>query len=175
MTGKTIILGMLAIALLTGGSIYYLQVYAYYEDVTAQVEKIQLTSASTGQLENIMFENVKAIDSNSSPLRYRACFEVTQSLDALTATYEIYDDIAPRIAPGWFDCFDAEQIGNDLEAGLATGFLGVKDFKYGIDRVVAVYPDGRAYSWHHINPCGDVVFDGRPAPADCPPVPESLK
>ncbi len=41
-----------------------------------------------------------------------------------------------------------------------------------IDRVVAIHEDGRGWIWDQINHCGEVVFDGQPAPADCPPAPE---
>ena len=53
--------------------------------------------------------------------------------------------------------------------------MGVENISYGIDQVVAVFPDGRGYVWHQINPCGSVVFNGDPAPAGCPPVPENLQ
>lgn len=174
MIARIIILGMVVIALIAGAAMYYLQVYAYYDDVSAQVENVQLTSVVTNEPEGILFENIKAIDSSSSPLRYRACFDTGLSLALLTETFEIYDDAEPRVAPAWFDCFDAVQIGADLEAGTAVAFLGNRDIQYGIDRVIAVYPDGRAYAWHQINFCGDVVFDGNPAPPECPPAPEGL-
>ncbi|MEM6308196.1 MAG: DUF6446 family protein, partial [Pseudomonadota bacterium] len=73
-----------------------------------------------------------------------------------------------RNAPNWFDCFDASQIGADLEQGTATAFTGVRNYEYGIDRVVAIYPDGRGFIWHQINDCGDKLYDGSPASADCP-------
>ena len=174
MIARIIILGMVVIALIAGAAMYYLQVYAYYDDVSAQVENVQLTSVVTNEPEGIFFENIKAIDSSSSPLRYRACFDTGLSLALLTETFEIYDDAEPRVAPAWFDCFDAVQIGADLEAGTAVAFLGNRDIQYGIDRVIAVYPDGRAYAWHQINFCGDVVFDGNPTPPECPPAPEGL-
>jgi hypothetical protein len=43
---------------------------------------------------------------------------------------------------------------------------------YGIDRIVAITEDGRGYVWHQINDCGEVVFDGEPAPENCPEPPE---
>ena len=174
MIARLAILGMLVIALIAGAAIYYLQVYAYYDDVTENVENVQLISVVSGEPEEILFENIKAIDSTSSPLRYRACFDTGLSLALLTETYEIYDEAAPRVAPGWFDCFDAVQIGEDLTNGGAVAFLGNQNIQYGIDRVIAVYPDGRAYAWHQINFCGEVVFDGNPTPAECPPAPEGL-
>lgn len=174
MMARIAILGTVVIALLAGGALYYLQVYAYYDDVSMNVEKVQLTSVVSSDPEGILFENVKAIDSNSSPLRYRSCFNTGMSLALLTETYEIYDDAEPRVAPRWFDCFDAKQIGADLEGGVAVAFMGNHDIQYGIDRVIAVYPDGRAFAWHQINSCGVVVFDGNPTPPECPPAPEGL-
>ncbi len=174
MIARIMILGTLVIALIAGAALYYLQVYAYYDDVSANVENVQLTSISTGEAEGILFENIKAIDSSSSPLRFRACFDTGLSLALLTETYEIYDDAEPRVAPTWFDCFDAERIGADLEEGQAIAFLGTQNVQYGIDRVIAVYGDGRAFAWHQINFCGEVVFDGNPTPPECPPAPEGL-
>jgi len=108
---------------------------------------------------------------------YRNCgdslFITPISQATLTETFVIRDDAEPRVAPGWFDCFDAAQIGADIENGDAIAFLGVENVQYGIDRIVAVYPDGRAFAWHQINACGEVVFDGNPVPEGCPPKPES--
>jgi hypothetical protein len=73
-------------------------------------------------------------------------------------------------APGWFGCFDAEAIGEALKEGRAVAYLGEENIHYGIDRVVAVMDDGRAFAWHQINACGAVVFNGEPAPEGCPPV-----
>lgn len=175
MIGRIWIGLILITALIAGVALYYLQVYAYYTDVLPANADVELVSVVSGVAEPIAFENFRAIDSDSSPLRYRACFDMPASLAMLTETYEIADNAEPRVAPGWFDCFDARQIGADLEAGVAIGFLGQKDVKYGIDRIVAVYPDGRAYAWHQINACGEVVFDGNPAPEGCPTPPESTR
>ena len=103
MIARIAILGILVIALIAGAALYYLQVYAYYDDVSGNVEEVQLTSVVSGEAEGILFENIKAINSDSSPLRYRACFNTGLSLALLTETYEIYDGAEPRVAPGWFD------------------------------------------------------------------------
>ncbi|WP_242650469.1 DUF6446 family protein [Cognatiyoonia koreensis] len=161
-------------ALVAGIAMYYLQVYAFYEEVPVDEENVQLTSLMSGTPEVILSENFQGIDSDSSPVRYRACFETDLSLALLTETYVGIDDAVPLVAPGWFDCFDAAQIGGDLEDGTALAFMGVENVTYGIDRVVAVYPDGRGYVWNQINFCGEVVFDGDPVPEECPTPPESL-
>lgn len=161
-------------ALIAGIALYYLQVYAYYDEVQASPTEVQLTSVSSGVAEPIPFDNFEGIDSDSSPIRFRACFATPLSQAMLTETFEIYDNAEPLVAPDWFACFNAEQIGADLANGDAIAFLGTENIHYGIDRIIAVYSDGRGYAWHQINECGEVVFDGNPAPENCPPAPESL-
>ena len=173
MTGKVLTLVLVISAALAGGLMYYMQVYGFYQPVEATgVEDVQLTTVSGGVPEAILSENFKAIDAESSPLRYRACFETSLSQAMLTETYELYADPVPNVAPAWFDCFDAAAIGEALEKGDALAFLGTANVTYGFDRVVAIFPDGRGFVWHQINICGKEVFDGNPPPAGCPPPPE---
>ena len=176
MTGKILTMILLLSAVLAGGAMYYLQVYGFYQEVQPDnVEDVQLTSLVSGLPEPILYENFKAIDAESSPLRYRACFETPMSQAMLTETYVIYDDPVPNVAPGWFDCFDAAAIGSALEEGAAVAFLGTSNVIYGFDRVVAVTGDGRGFVWHQINACGETVFDGDPAPEGCPPPPDPAR
>ena len=79
----------------------------------------------------------------------------------------------PLNAPGWFGCFDAARIGADIASGAARTVLARANAPYGFDRVMALYPDGRAYVWPRINACGEAVYDGQPAPAGCPPPPSA--
>lgn len=174
MIARALILAIALMAVVAGAALYYFQVYAFYDEVTAEeTGGVLLTRADTGEPEPVSFEGFRAIDSNSSPVRYRACFTPVQAPADLAATYRAYPEAEPLNAPGWFDCFDAAEIGAALETGAAFALLGVENVTYGIDRVVAVMPDGSARAWHQINRCGEVVFDGNPAPADCPPAPES--
>ena len=86
-------------ALVAGALMYYLQVYAYYNEVAAeQVGGVQLVGLSSGVAEPILFENYKGIDSDSSPIRYRSCFDVPQSLAMLTETYVMYPQAEPLLA-----------------------------------------------------------------------------
>ena len=170
--GKVLGIMLILSGVVAGAAMYYLQVYAFYEEITASDDDVVLTSLFSGEPEPILFDKFAGIDSDSSPIRYRACFETPTSLALMTETYVIVDEAEPLVAPGWFDCFDAETIGADLEAGTAIAFMGTENVQYGIDRIVAVYPDGRAYAWNQINACGEVVFDGDPAPEGCPTPPE---
>jgi Family of unknown function (DUF6446) len=173
MNGKAIVMILVASGAVAGLAMYYLQVYGFYEEVSAtDVADVQVTTVSGGQPEPILFENFKGIDAESSPLRYRACFETPMSQAMMTETYVIYDDAVPLNAPGWFDCFDAAEIGAALEDGSAIAFLGTANVVYGFDRIVAVTDDGRGFVWHQINHCGEEVFDGNPPPEGCPLPPE---
>ena len=166
--------GFIVITALVGGvSMYYLQVYAFYDEVPINGhDDVMMVTLAGDAPEPILYEDFQAIDSDSSPIRYRACFTTNQSLAMMTETYAPYEGAEPRLAPKWFDCFDAKAIGAALEDGSAVAFLGTPNVQYGIDRVVAVLPDGRGFVWHQINHCGAVVFDGQPAPEDCPQPPK---
>lgn len=171
--GKFLGAVILISAVMAGVAMYYLQVYHFYEEVQGNGETdVMLVSLSSGVPEPVLYDGFKAIDASSSPIRYRACFTTSMSHAMLSETYEIYETAEPLVAPKWFDCFDAEAIGADLEAGRALAFLGQRDIQYGIDRIVAITEDGRGYAWHQINHCGEVVFDGNAAPEDCPEPPQ---
>ncbi|SDW69188.1 DUF6446 family protein [Roseicitreum antarcticum] len=164
--GKFLTIVLVVCAALAGGGMYYLQVYAYYDRLPPQ-DTIALT-APGGIARAASVADFEGIDSDSSPIRYRACF----TLDSVAGA-ALYEGATPLIAPRWFGCFDAEQLSDDLEAGAAQAVLSQSNFRYGFDRVVAHYPDGRAYAWHQINRCGEALFDGNPIPFGCPVPPPS--
>ncbi|MFU8882885.1 MAG: DUF6446 family protein [Rhodobacterales bacterium] len=171
--GKFLSILILTAALIGGGAMYYLQVYGYYDQIDASgPDDVLAVTLASGLPEPMPHAAFQAIDSDSSPIRYRACFRTSLTPDEIAATYQPYPRAVPLLAPKWFDCFDAREIGAALEDGSAQAVMGVENIRYGIDRVIAVMPDGRGFVWHQINRCGAVVFDGQPAPDDCPPPPE---
>lgn len=170
--GKILSASIIICAILAGGLLYYTQVYAFYDPVPATGEDVVLTSVDEGAM-LIPYTDFEAIDSTSSPIRYRACFLTDVPLDALEAEFVAYPRAEPLEAPGWFGCYSADGIGAALEAGKAKAFLAVENITYGIDRIAAIFPDGHGYMWHQINRCGEVVFDGQPAPDGCPEPPET--
>ena len=170
--GKFLVLLIMVSAVGMGAAIYYLQVYAYYEEVALRPgEDVMMTSAVSGAVVPVPYDNFQAIDSQSSPIRYRACFTTPLDREALIGGYVPVKEPGPTVAPGWFDCFDAVKVGTALEEGRALAFMGTENVKYGIDRIVAIDEDGRGFVWHQINRCGAIVFDGNPAPDDCPQPP----
>ncbi|HHS94895.1 MAG TPA: histidine kinase [Rhodobacterales bacterium] len=151
MNGKIVGSFVVLSALIFGAVVYYTQVYAFYEEVSADTAHMTLVNIATGQPEPVLVDGFEGIDGSSSPIRYRACFTLPQRLATLTETYTPYPTPTPLIAPGWFDCFDAEAIGAALERGEAMAFLSQTEIADGVDRVVAVFPDGRAFAWHQLN------------------------
>mmetsp|Transcript_29250 Transcript_29250/g.56667 ORF Transcript_29250/g.56667 Transcript_29250/m.56667 type:complete len:172 (-) Transcript_29250:399-914(-) len=166
MSGKIIGIVIMLSALIGGIALYYLQVYGFYEEVQAQ--EVQLVSVVSDAPEPIPFADFEAIDADSSPIRYRACFTTDMSLALLTETYVGLEDATPRNAPGWFDCFDAEAIAAELDAGTALPFLSQKNIEFGVDRIVAITEDGRGYVWHELNDCGEKAYDGTIVGEECP-------
>ena len=156
MNGKIVAGSIVLVALIAGSAMFWLQEYAYYAPVAfAPGQEVMLTPL-TGPPEPMQVDHISGIDAASSPLRFRACFHTAMPLDLLTEGYTVYDKAVPLNAPGWFNCFDAAAIGAALESGQAVAFLGQAGVATDIDSVVAVFPDGRAYAWHQINPKADV-------------------
>jgi len=172
MNGKIIGIVIMLSAAAAGAALYYLQVYGFYETVEAR--DVQMVSLATNAPEPILADNITAIDAESSPIRYRACFDTPVSLAMATETYVLMDQVTPRNAPDWFDCFDAAALGAELEAGTALAFLGAKNVHYGVDRIVAITDDGRGYVWHELNDCGEKAYDGTVVGEECPPLPEGV-
>ena len=171
MNGKIIGIVLMLSALIAGAGLYYLQVYGFYTTLSAQTEEVTLVSLSSGEPEAIPADGFEGIDADSSPIRYRACFETSLSLATATETYTLLEDATPRNAPAWFDCFDAAALGAALDAGTALPFLSQKNVHYGVDRIVAITEDGRGYVWHELNDCGDKAYDGTVVGEACPPLP----
>ncbi|MEC7760725.1 MAG: DUF6446 family protein [Pseudomonadota bacterium] len=151
MNGKIVAGFIVVFTLIFGIGLYYTLVYAYYDRVAAEEVSFTMVNIATGQPEPIIADDIEAIDGSSSPIRFRACFTAGMSSPTMQETYVAYPDPTPLNAPGWFDCFDAQAIGTDLEVGQAVAFLSEKDIHDGVDRVIAVYPDGRAFAWHQLN------------------------
>lgn len=133
---------------------------------------IKMTRVWDNLPEVILAEAFEGIDAQTSPLKFKACFRAGNSIPMMTETYVVYETPTPLKAPVWFRCYKHKSLSEDLESGEAIAFLGEANITYGIDRVVAIYGDGRGFAWHQINECGEAAFAGTDMPADCPQKPE---
>ncbi len=174
MTGKVVAFILILSGILAGAGMYYLQVYGYYYEVeTHPGQDVVLLAEDADVPVSIPYTAFQAIDADSSPIRYRACFETDLTLDELRQTYRPVDEATPLTAPGWFDCYDAETLADALKSGEAEAFMGIKNVHFGVDRIVAVTQDGRGFAWHVLNNCGEKAYDGTIVGEECPRRPES--
>ena len=176
LSGKILAGAIVAIALIFGAAVYYFQIYHYYTAYPVEAEKrITLVLKDSTDTAEITASDFRAIDAESSPIRYRACFETDLDLGTFANKFTHYvpeqAEYGPRNAPGWFDCFDAAKIGALIENGEAQIFLAQRNIQFGIDRVIAVTTSGQGYIWHELNACGEKAYDGTPLGTDCPEKP----
>ena len=157
MSGRLLAGGLVLFALLFGVALWWFQTYGFYQE-TARSE-VMIAGAA------IPVAEYRGIDADTSPLKLRSCFRAERIEGPAPEGPD------PLVAPGWFDCFDAETLAKDIEAGAARAILAEFNAPYGFDRIVAQYPDGRAYQWRQINKCGTASFDGDPLPEGCPAKP----
>lgn len=145
MNGRIPALILITAAVAAGAGVWYAQEYGFYRpDPSAAA----LTVMSGGQLVPIATDGVEAITASSSPIRWRACFRLTEPLPT---DAETFPQPTPLIGPRWFSCFDAGTLSADLASGAAKAYLSQPEIRPDVDRVIAVYPDGRAYGWQQFN------------------------
>ncbi|MDO5606734.1 MAG: DUF6446 family protein [Paracoccus sp. (in: a-proteobacteria)] len=148
-SGKIAASMLVLTTILAGLAVWYLQVYGFYDEVDEITGAGALRITDTHGVEQpLAVGDFRAIDADSSPLRYRACFTVAPA--ALTDA-AAYQTPTPLNGPNWFKCYSARGLTGDLESGAARAYLSQRDIAQGIDRVIAVYPDGRAFGWHQLN------------------------
>lgn len=173
MKGKLLAIILLVSAATAGAAMYYMQIYGFYYDVDPQPgQDVSLVPLGAETPEPIAYTGFQAIDADSSPIRYRACFETDLGLDELSARYQVVEDAEPLTTPAWFDCFDELALADAISAGTARAYLGAKNIHFGVDRIVAVTEDGKGYAWHVLNNCGHKAYDGTVVGEDCPPRPQ---
>lgn len=174
MVGKILVTILVLSGLVAGAAMYYAQVYGFYEEVVPHGSRdVVLSPLDGGEPQAINYTDFQAIDAESSPIRYRACFTTSVGMSALKAQFQPSRNTLPRNAPRWFDCFDAAIITQALEQGQAQSFLSVKNIAFGVDRIVAITDNGQGYVWHELNNCGHKAYDGTVVGEICPPRPES--
>ena len=141
MSGKLFVSLLLIFTLCFSAILYYFQVYAFYLRADG-LKSITVLD------KNVKVQNYKGIDSVTSGLKLRGCFSVDPEEFSELSTIA---KATPLSAPFWFGCFDHIKIQLEINKGFAKAFLVAENEKDGIDRVVAVYPDGSAFQWRQLN------------------------
>jgi Family of unknown function (DUF6446) len=136
--GKYVITGLLGFIFLFALALWWFQTRVFFQEFQADTVEIAGTVYPVARW--------KGVDSNSSPLQLRACFVIDEPFEALPAL-----EPEPLVAPGWFKCFNARVIEENLESGYAKAFIAARNEPPGFDRIIAVFPGGRAYMWRQLN------------------------
>lgn len=148
-TGKIMASLLVLSAVLAGLAVWYLQVYGFYEDVDEITGAREIVvTLPDGSTRPVAIGTFRAIDADSSPIRWRGCFTLDPAEVADAAPYP---QATPLNGPNWFQCYSARALTADLESGAARAILGQSEVHPDVDRVIAVYPDGRAFGWHQLN------------------------
>ena len=149
-TGKILVSMLVLSAVLSGLAVYYTQVYGFYAPLDEAAGAAEIHAiADDMQPIPLAVTEFRGIDADSSPLRYRSCFHITD-MAALEGARP-FEGATPLVGPRWFSCFSARGLTGDLESGAAVAYLGQSEIHPDVDRVIAVYPDGRAFAWHQFN------------------------
>lgn len=109
---------------------------------------ITMLPLSGGASEEILHDRLTAMRDNALPDSLWACFTTPHSMGLLTESYVVAEDVAPTNPVSSLPCFDADTVKNAIEQGQAVAFVGERDVWPGVDRLVAVYLDGRAVAWN---------------------------
>ena len=153
MSGRFVVIGLIAVALLIGALMWWALTRAYFREV-AGVETVEIGAYA------LAVADYRGIDADASPLNMRGCFafdpgDFRPAADAARPLTEAFAAAGlrptPLIAPGWFDCFDARRIDAAIEAGEAAALVAVRNEVDGFDRLVALWPDGRGVTWRQLN------------------------
>ncbi|HIP24832.1 MAG TPA: histidine kinase [Rhodobacteraceae bacterium] len=141
MSGKIMAGGLVLFTIIFGVLLWYAQYYAYYNEVSG-LEMV------TVEGRDVAVQDYLGLEGESSGLKLRGCFTVdVAAFDGVT----LAENPTPTTPPGWFDCFDVVQLTADVESGAATTYMAAKNGQDGLDRIIAVYPDGRAFMWRQLN------------------------
>jgi hypothetical protein len=135
-SGKWVVTGLIGFTIVFGMGFWWFQEHAFYEEFQAAEHVVEIDGWEypvTGW---------KQINSESSPLKMRACFLIQVDFEAREAP-----EAMPLVAPGWFRCFNAEVIAENLQRKYATAYIAQRNDPEGFDRIIAVFPGGRAYMW----------------------------
>ena len=148
MSGRILVIILVASAAIAGAAMYYLQVYAFFIRLPADTE-IRITAPGAIMALPVTITAFEGVDADSSPLRFRACFRLAD-VRALDAAQPVADP-QPLVGPRWFSCYDAGEVSDALATGQARAVLSEREIARGVDRIIAVWPDGRAVAWHQLN------------------------
>ena len=117
-------------------------------DPNSVLHEIKLTEKNNNQPTKILIDSKPVSAFSTDAKFYNSCFNVASNMDQLLSTYVQSKNPMPSKPLGKMSCFNFDQLEQDIKTGVATSFIGEENIIDGIDRIVAIYSDGRALAWH---------------------------
>lgn len=154
MQGRYLIIGLFIFVVLFGAGLFYAINFMHYTK----------TEHAEYEIAGLSVRDYQEINATSSPIKFRACFTVPENTDV----YGDAEGATPLVAPYWFDCYDAEALTADIEAGEAHVVIYSENEPFGVSSYIAIYPDGRGVAWRQLNACGEARYSGEDIPNNCP-------
>lgn len=145
--GKIAIVTLLGGGIAAGAGVWYTQEYAFFDRIDPASPEARITVETTSGPVPLALTDFEGINADSSPIRWRICGRAETLPEGMIPA----PASQPLNGPRWFSCYDAPRIGADLQSGAATAFLAQSEVRPDVDRILAVYPDGRVYGWHEYN------------------------
>jgi hypothetical protein len=139
-SGKYVVVGLVGFTFLFGMAFWWFQEHAFYEETRAEAEEVVIDGAI------YPVTKWRGLTSTSSPLKMRACFVISEAFEAPPS-----EAPEPLVAPGWFKCFNAKVIEENLVSGYAKAYVAERGDPPGFDRIIAVFPGGNAYMWRQLS------------------------
>ena len=117
-------------------------------DTNSILHQIKLTQISDNNPTLIAMDESPISAYSTDAKFYNSCFKVSENINDLLTNFLASEDPLPSKPLGKMPCYNYNQLTEDVKAGLAYSFVGEKNIINGIDRIIAIYADGRAYAWH---------------------------
>lgn len=145
--GKIAAVFLIGGGLAAGAGVWYTQEYAFFDRIDPASPEARITVETQAGPVPLDLTGFEGINADSSPIRWRICGQATDLPQGMVPA----PASEPLNGPRWFSCYDAPRIGADLVSGAATAYLAQAEVRPNVDRILAVYPDGRVYGWHEYN------------------------
>ncbi|WP_304615955.1 DUF6446 family protein [Paracoccus sp. (in: a-proteobacteria)] len=145
--GKIAIVTLLGGGIAAGAGVWYTQEYAFFDRIDPASPEAEITvETETGPVP-LALTAFEGINADSSPIRWRICGRAETLPEGMIPA----PNSLPLNGPRWFSCYNAPQIGADLQSGTATAWLAQSEVRTDVDRILVTYPDGRVFGWHEYN------------------------
>jgi hypothetical protein len=147
-SGRWLVLGIIGVTAVFAAAQWWFQTRAYY----APIESADLfVTTLTGEVLTLTPETFEGIDADTSPLRFRVCFTLDEA--GLAAAGQGAPSRSPRPSPrrAGSTASTPPPSARRWRPARPRPSSRERNARAGVDRVFAVFPDGRVYGWHQLN------------------------